>query len=164
MTKRFISQNNFVHQKTFSANFVLTKKNETNFSLKKKSFFLHNVFHKEKKLSTFSPNISLNLNNDRTKKTKIMTNNKIKLWRLKNSKCDQTQNENLTTYKSNCDQFQIVRKLKILICDVQKKWWQNSKTKTVTKLRKIKLWQDLKTQIAWKLNSNCDKTQKLEFC
>ena len=73
-------------------------------------------------------------------------------------------------------------KLKKSICDeTQKlKFWQNSKTQTVTKLKnsncektqKLKLGQNLLTQIVAKLknsncdqtkNSNCDKTQKLKW-
>ena len=38
------------------------------------------------------------------------------------------------------------------------------KTQTVTKLKKLKFWQNSKPQIVTKLkNSNCDKTQKLKL-
>ena len=39
----------------------------------------------------------------------------------------------------------------------------NSKTENCDKAPKFKLWQNSQTRIVTKLNSNCDKTQKLKL-
>ena len=54
-------------------------------------------------------------------------------------------------------------KLKKSNCDkIKRKLWQNSKLKLGKKTQKLKLRQNLKTQIVTKLkNPNCDKTKKI---
>ena len=92
----------------------------------------------------------INSNGDKTKKkTQMVTklknlsgdkNQKLKLWTIKNSKCDKTQM--VTKLKlwpnSNCDKTQIVTKLQL---------WHNSKIQIVRNFK----------------DSNYDKTQKLNW-
>jgi hypothetical protein len=91
-----------------------------------------------------------NSNCEKTQKLKVWPITKIlNATKFKNSNCDKTKKENCDkTQNSNCDKTQklklqqnlrtqIVTKLKNLNCDKTKK-----KTLLLTKLNKIKLWQN----------------------
>ena len=80
-----------------------------------------------------------------------------------NSNCEKTHTENATTQNSNCDHTQIVRKLKTQVVTKLKNSNCDKTQKLCDKDKKLKLGQNLKTHIATKPYSNCDKTLKLKF-
>ena len=93
------------------------------------------------------------------KKTQIVTKLKTqivtKLKLRQNSSCDKTQilTEHKFWQNSSCDKIKIFTQYKL--------WRKKLKNQNATKL---KLWQNLRTQIMTKIKqSNCDKNQNLKL-